>query len=458
MAKDIKEKVHFIAIGGSVMHSLAIALKSKGFDVSGSDDEIYEPSRSRLAKYDLLPVQMGWHPENITPELDAVILGMHARDNNPELKKARDLGLNIYSFPEYIRKLADDKQRIVIAGSHGKTTITAIIMHVLKYANRDFDYVVGAHLDGFENIVKLSDAPIVIMEGDEYFSSALDRTPKFLKYEHHIGLISGIAWDHINAYETVDEYVKQFEIFANATPKAGTLIFCEDDDLAMMIASNEREDVNQFVYNAHPYEVVDGITYLTAFDRKIPLKIFGKHNMLNLNGAKMVLQRIGVQEKTFYDAISSFEGASKRLQLILENNSTAVFLDFAHAPSKVEATTAALKEKYGVRKLTACFELHTFSSLNKKFITNYQDTLKAADEAIIYFNPNNSKQEDHNKLEIKDVENAFNFEHLQIFTDAEALEQNLLSKDWENHNLLMMSSGNFGHLDLKSLAKKIVKK
>ncbi len=456
MAKENKERVHFIAIGGSVMHSLAIALKTKGFDVSGSDDEIYEPSRSRLGKYDLMPHEMGWNPDHITTDLDAVILGMHARSNNPELVKARNLGLNIYSFPEYIRKLSDDKQRIVVAGSHGKTTITAIIMHVLKYAQRDFDYVVGAYLDGFENIVKLTDAPIVIMEGDEYFSSALDRTPKFLKYEHHIGLISGISWDHINAYETVDEYVKQFEIFANATPKAGTLIFCEDDDLAMMIASNERQDVNQFFYNAHPYEVVDGITYLITFDKKIPLKIFGKHNMLNLNGAKMVLQRIGIQENTFYDAIPSFEGASKRLQLIQENSNTAVFLDFAHAPSKVEATTAAIKEKYRKRKLTACLELHTFSSLNKKFINNYQDTLKDADHAIIYFNPESSKQEDHNKLEIEDVEKAFNFEHLQVITSTNELERQLLSQNWENHNLLMMSSGNFGHMDLKSLARKIV--
>ena len=454
MPNNKKERVHFIAIGGSVMHSLAIALKTKGFDVSGSDDEIFEPSRTRLEKYGILPAQLGWHPEQITTDLDAVILGMHARHNNPEL--ASELGLNMYSFPEYIRKLCDDKQRIVIAGSHGKTTITAMIMHVLKYAQRDFDYVVGAQLDGFDNIVKLTDSPIVIMEGDEYFSSALDHTPKFLKYEHHIGLISGIAWDHINAYETVDEYVKQFEMFADATPKAGTLIFCEDDDLAMMIASNQREDVNQLVYNAHPYEVIDGIANLITPDKNIPLKIFGKHNMLNLNGARMVLNRIGILDQTFYEAIASFEGASKRLQLIQENNTTAVFLDFAHAPSKVEATTAAIKEKYHDRRLTACLELHTFSSLNKKFITNYFDTLKDADSAIIYFNPNSAKQGDNDKLEIKDVENAFNFKNLQVMTNVQELEKKLLSQDWENHNLLMMSSGNFGQLDLKALANKIV--
>jgi len=458
MSTPKTQKVHFIAIGGSVMHSLAIALKIKGYQVSGSDDEIFDPSYSRLQAHGLLPKKNGWDPANIKPDLDAIILGMHAKNDNPELEKARELGLNIYSFPEYIRKQTDHKQRIVIAGSHGKTTITAIIMHVLKRAGREFDYVVGAHLDGFENIVKLSDtAPIVIMEGDEYFSSALDKTPKFLKYEHHIGLISGIAWDHINAYETVDEYVKQFEIFADTTPKAGTLIFCEDDDMAMVIASNERTDVNQLHYAEHPYKVKNGNTYLVNGSKEIPIKIFGKHNMLNLHGAKMVLQRIGITEEMFYEAIPSFEGASKRLQLIGENERSAVFLDFAHAPSKVEATTQALKEKYSARKLTACLELHTYSSLNKKFISNYQDTLDAADDACIYFNPENQKQQDENKIDVEDVEIAFNFHLLKVFTDIKKLEQYLLSHSWEDHNLLMMSSGNFSNINLKKLAAQILK-
>ena len=449
------ERVHFIAIGGSVMHSLAIALKNKGYVVSGSDDEFYDPSKSRLAANGLLPEQSGWNADNITPDLDAVILGMHAKENNPEVIKARELGLNICSFPEYIRQQSNDKQRIVIGGSHGKTTITAIIMHVLKYANREFDYVVGALLDGFENIVKLSNAPIIIVEGDEYFSSALDKTPKFLKYEHHIGLISGIAWDHINAYESIDDYVRQFEIFADSTPKAGTLIFCEEDDLAMVIASNERADVNQFHYSAHPYRIKGGQTYLETSQGEVRVNIFGRHNMLNLSGAKLVLQRIGITEQTFYQAIPSFEGASKRLQLVRESSNSAVFLDFAHAPSKVQATTQALKEKYGDRKLTACLELHTYSSLNKKFISNYQDTLNAANQACIYFNPNNQKQQGENKIRVVDVENAFNFKNLKVFTDINELEQYLSDQSWDSHNLLMMSSGNFGNLDLKSLAQKI---
>ena len=451
-----KEKVHFIAIGGSVMHSLAIALKKKGLEVTGSDDNIYDPSKQRLAEHGLLPKEYGWDEKHITEDLDAVILGMHAKDKNPELKKARELGLPIYSFPKFIRKQSDDKQRIVVAGSHGKTTITAMIMHVLKYANRDFDYVVGAHLEGFNNIVKLSDAPIIIIEGDEYFSSALDKTPKFLNYEHHIGLISGIAWDHINAFKTVDEYVKQFEIFADSTPKGGTLIFCEDDDMAMVIASNQRTDVVQIHYPLHPYVIKNEITYLKTETGLVPIKIFGQHNMLNLNGARRLLSRIGINDEIFYEAISSFEGASKRLQLLKENKTTSVFLDFAHAPSKVEATTSAFKERYSKRNLVACLELHTFSSLNKHFINNYQDTLKAADEACIYFNPQNSKQKAESKVDIQDVENAFNFHGLKIFTEVGNLEYYLLEKEWKDSNLLLMSSGHFGDMDLKSVADKIV--
>jgi len=451
-----KEKVHFIAIGGSVMHSLAIALKMKGLDVTGSDDNIYDPSKQRLAAHDLLPKEYGWDEAHITEDLDAVILGMHAKDENPELIKARKLGLPIYSFPEFIRKQSDDKQRIVIAGSHGKTTITAMIMHVLNYANRDFDYVVGAYLEGFDNIVKLSDAPIIIIEGDEYFSSAMDKTPKFLNYEHHLGLISGIAWDHINAFKTVDEYVKQFEIFADTTPKSGTLVFCEEDDIAMVIASNQRTDVTNIHYPVHPYVIKNEITYLKTESGLIPVKIFGKHNMLNLNGARKILSKIGITDEAFYEAISSFEGASKRLQLLKKNKSTSVFLDFAHAPSKVEATTSAFKERYEGKKLVACVELHTFSSLNKNFINNYQDTLCQADEACIYFNPQDNKQKSETKVDIQDVENAFNFHGLKIFTEAEDLEKYLLEKKWANTNLLLMSSGHFGHIDLHSLADKIV--
>jgi UDP-N-acetylmuramate: L-alanyl-gamma-D-glutamyl-meso-diaminopimelate ligase len=456
MSSQKTEKVHFIAIGGSVMHSLAIALKLKGLHVTGSDDNFYDPSRQRLLDNGLLPEYEGWNEANITGDLDAVILGMHAKEDNPELIKAREMEIPIYSFPEYIRKQSDDKQRIVIAGSHGKTTITAMIMHVLNYCNRDFDYVIGAHLEGFNNIVKLSDAPVIIMEGDEYFSSAMDKTPKFLKYEHHMGLISGIAWDHINAYKTVDDYVRQFEIFADATPKGGTLIFCEEDNMAMVIASNQRNDVFQIHYPVHPYVVKNEITYLKTDTGLVPLKIFGEHNMLNLNGARKLLGRIGITDEMFYEAISSFEGASKRLQLLKAGKNTSVFLDFAHAPSKVEATTSAFKERFHKRKLVACLELHTYSSLNKNFISNYQDTLRSADVACVYFNPKNNKQKEDSKIDIQDVKNAFNFNDLKVFTEVGELENFLLSQSWDNANLLLMSSGHFGQMDLRNVAEQIV--
>lgn len=449
------ERLHFISIGGSVMHSLAIALAKKGCSITGSDDEIYDPSRSLLAAHGLLPDKMGWHAEKIHRGLDAVILGMHARPDNPELLAARQLGLPIYSFPEFIRQSAEDKQRIVIAGSHGKTTITSMIMHVLQHHGRSFDYLVGAQVPGFDNIVRLSDAPVIVIEGDEYFSSALDHTPKFLKYEHHIGLISGIAWDHINAYNTFDDYVRQFELFADATPKAGTLIFCEDDNLAMMIASNERTDVNQIHYHVPPYEVINNTCYLIANKQRIPLRIFGRHNMLNLNGARMVLQRLGITEEMFYQAIVTFEGARKRLQLLRENRNTAVFVDFAHAPSKVEATTEALKERFRTRKLTACLELHTFSSLNREFIRQYEDTLAAADHACVFYNPNSKKQAAGTAVGTEDIQEAFRYDGLRVFTDTAEMVRYLGSLNWREHNLLMMSSGNFAQLDLNALAADI---
>jgi UDP-N-acetylmuramate: L-alanyl-gamma-D-glutamyl-meso-diaminopimelate ligase len=449
------ERFHFISIGGSVMHSLAIALSNKGCRITGSDDEIYDPSRSLLSAHGLLPRKMGWHAENIHSGLDAVVLGMHARPDNPELIAARELSLPIYSFPEFIRQSAEDKQRIVIAGSHGKTTITSMIMHVLQHHGRSFDYLVGAQVPGFDNIVRLSDAPVIVMEGDEYFSSALDHTPKFLKYEHHIGLISGIAWDHINAYNTFDEYVRQFELFADATPKAGTLVFCEDDNLAMMIASNERADINQIHYHVHPYEVINNTCYLITNRQRLPLRIFGRHNMLNLNGARMVLQRLGITDDMFYQAIVTFEGARKRLQLLRENRNTAVFVDFAHAPSKVEATTEALKERYRTRKLTACLELHTFSSLNREFIRQYEDTLAAADHACVFFNPNNKKQATGTAVGEDDIQEAFRYDGLRIFTDTADMVRYLRTLNWREHNLLMMSSGNFAQLDLGALAADI---
>lgn len=456
--EEKKEKVHFIAIGGSVMHNLAIALHKKGLEISGSDDEIYEPSYSRLKENGILPEKSGWQPEKITKDLDAVILGMHARADNPELKRAQELGLKIYSFPEYIYQQSQDKQRIVIAGSHGKTTITSMILHVLKYFNKDFDYLVGAGIEGFDLMVKLTkNAPVIIIEGDEYPASPIDKNPKFLHYHHHIGLVSGIAWDHINVYPTFDAYVKEFDRFADMTPKGGTLIYCEEDHLASVICGKERTDVNRIEYKTPKYKIKENITYLDTEQGEIPLQIFGKHNMQNLEAARALLKNIGITNKNFYKAIQSFKGASNRQQLVAENSYTAVFKDFAHAPSKLEATTKAVKEQYKERKLVACFELHTFSSLNKSFLSQYQGCLNNVENAVVYFNP---KTVEHKKLEPitkEDVISGFQRKDLKVFTDSNELQEYLLSLNWKDSNLLMMSSGNFNGLDYKAFAEKILK-
>lgn len=448
---DNYKRIHFVAIGGSIMHNLAIALRNKGLHITGSDDEIYEPSKSKLDNAGLLPPTEGWNPENITDDIDAVIIGMHARPDNPELLKAQELGVKIFSFPEFIYEQSQDKQRIVIGGSHGKTTITSMVIHVLHYFDREFDYAVGASIKGFDNTVKLSDAPIIIIEGDEYLSSPIDPTPKFHKYKHHIGLISGISWDHINVFPTEDEYVKQFEIFADATPKAGSLICCEEDPITSMIASKERADVHAINYKTHPHIIDNGITYLVNGKDNFPLRIFGKHNLQNLNGAKEVLKKIGITEDQFYQAITSFGGASKRMQLLKEDDRSAIFKDYAHSPSKVRATTLALREQYPERDLVACLELHTFSSLTKDFLKEYKGAMKFSYKPIVYFNPATIANKGLDTITAEDISAAFDERSLKVFDNRDDLLDYLQDQNWKDKNLLMMSSGTFDHLDFDKL-------
>lgn len=450
------QRIHFIAVGGSIMHNLAIALKQQGHNISGSDDEIFEPSHTRLSENDLLPNRNGWNPDLITNDLDAVILGMHAREDNPELLKAKELGIKIYSFPDYIYEQSKNKQRVVIAGSHGKTTITAMMMHVLKYFDKDFDYAVGAQLKGFANTVQLTDAPLIIIEGDEYLSSPIDSTPKFLKYQHHIGLISGISWDHINVFETEEDYVRQFEIFADKTPKGGSLAYFEGDSMATMIGSKEREDIKFLPYSAHSSVIENNNTYLLHGKESIALKVFGRHNLENINAAKVVLGRIGISEDEFYEAIQSFEGAQLRMQKVANNTNTTIYRDYAHAPSKVKATTLALKEQYPERELIACLELHTFSSLKKEFLKQYEGTMKYANIPIVYFNPQTIAHKKLDPISKEDVTKAFDVAHLEVFDNKEEMENFLLKQDWGYKNLLMMSSGNFENMDIKALATKII--
>lgn len=453
-------KVHFIAIGGSVMHHLAIALKNKGYEVSGSDDDIFEPSRSKLNAYGLLPELFGWFPEKIHAKLDAVIVGMHAKKENPELLKAKELGLKIYNFPEYIFELSKNKQRIVIGGSHGKTSVTSMLIHVLQYWQKPIDFLVGATANNRTETVKLTDeAAIILLEGDEYPSSPLDPTPKFLHYQQHIGVVTGIAWDHINAYPVYKDYLKQFQLFMEASCKAGTLIYCKEDKVLeeLVKASDIPHDVNLIPYGVHPHTIENGITkLLTDEGGKIPIHFFGEHNLMNVNAALQVALKQGVNAREFYEAISSFEGASKRLELIRENNITKVFRDFAHAPSKLKATVEAVKNQFPESKLVACMELHTFSSLNPEFIDQYRNTMAAADEALVYINPHTMAKKGFKAVNSLDIMHAFDRSDLQFYDNERQLYDDLARSSWNNSILLLMSSGNFNNLDIDSLAEHIV--
>ncbi len=452
------KKVHFIAIGGSAMHNLAIALKLKGYHVTGSDDEIFSPSKERLDKYGLLPEKTGWNTELITPDLDSVIVGMHAREDNPELLKAQELGLKIFSYPEYIYEQTKDKTRVVIGGSHGKTSITSMILHVLNQLGINHDYMVGAQLEGFECMVKLSeDAKIAVLEGDEYLSSPIDRRPKFHLYHPDIALLSGIAWDHINVFPTFENYVEQFQIFVDKIEPNGTIVYYEGDKNVKKVATNAREDVTQIPYNTPDYTIENGTTFLLTENKKYPLLIFGEHNLQNLNGAMQVCKAIGIKSEDFLQAIQSFKGASKRLELVKKDDSFALYKDFAHSPSKLKATTQAVKQQYPSRELIACMELHTFSSLNKAFLSQYKGAMQNADIAFVYFNP---KTLTHKKLENitpEEVKKAFATDNITIYTDSNKLVEDLKKINWNNKNLLMMSSGNFDGIDFEELAERLRK-
>ncbi|MCY7360321.1 MAG: Mur ligase domain-containing protein [Rudanella sp.] len=440
--------IHFISIGGSAMHNLALALQQQGHTITGSDDEIYEPSRTRLAQHGLLPLEMGWFPERIHTRLSCVILGMHARKDNPELARAQELGLTIYSYPEYVYQQSSQKHRVVIAGSHGKTTITSMIMHVLRFHKRVFDYLVGAQVDGFETMVRLTpEAPVIVIEGDEYASSPIDPQPKFIHYQPHIALISGMAWDHVNIYPTWDLYVDQFEMLADAMPRGGILIFDETDDILDVVGQKDRPDVAKVPYGIHPHQIRAGKTVLLAKDgSEIPVLIFGEHNMKNIAGAMAVCDRLGVTEAMFYEAIGSFKGESKRLEKLSETPELVVYRDFAHAPSKVEATTEAVKAQFPDRKLLAAVELHTFSSLNKDFLGQYRHTLKTADSAVVYFNEHTLAIKRLAPISVADVKAAFDHPDLHVFTETADLKTFLDGQREQVGVMLLMSSGTFGGL------------
>ncbi len=436
------------------MHNVALALQAQGSRVTGSDDEIFEPARSRLAAVGLLPSAEGWDESRITADLDAVIVGMHARADNPELLRARALGLRVYSFPEYVFEQSRNKQRIVIGGSHGKTSITSLILHVLRSNNRTFDYLVGAQLAGFDRMVQITpDAPIIIIEGDEYLAAPFDPRPKFHLYQHHIGVISGIEWDHINVFPTQADYVEQFRIFAAQTPKAGALIFDKTDELAQEVCVPSNPDVTYIGYTAHEHTIRDGQTFLVnKKDDEIPIQVFGQHNLRNISAAREVCRLLGIKGKDFYDAVRSFKGAARRLELLAGNASAQIYRDFAHAPSKVRATTRAAREQFPNRRLVAVLELHTFSSLNPAFLPNYAHALDAATEAVVYFNPHVLEHKRLPPLDPAQVQAAFARPDLRVVTDRAALEAYLRPQaPLHETTLLLMSSGTFDGLDVPAL-------
>ena len=445
-------KLHFIAIGGSAMHSLAIALKQKNYTISGSDDAIFEPSKSRLASYGILPERIGWFEENITSDLDAVILGMHAKEDNPELKKARDLGIKIYSYPEFLFEQSKNKTRVVIGGSHGKTSITAMILHVMNYHEKEIDYMVGAALNGLDNPVHLTEEnDFIVIEGDEYLSSALDRRPKFHLYKPNIALLSGIAWDHINVFPSYENYVEQFRIFIDSIVNGGILVYNEEDPEVKELAEATENPIRKHPYNTPEYHMEGDHTILDVPEGELPLEIFGKHNLNNLAGAKWICQHMGIDEDDFYEAIATFKGASKRLEKIAENNSSLIFKDFAHSPSKVAATTAAVKEQFSDKKIVACLELHTYSSLNSEFLKEYKNSLEKADEALVFYSPDAIAIKRLEPVTENQIKEAFQKEDLNVFTTASDFKDKLASLNLENSVLLMMSSGNYGGLDMEEL-------
>ena len=439
------------------MHNMALALHEKGFIVTGSDDEINEPSKSRLQKAGLLPEEIGWFPDKIKGDLNAVILGMHAREDNPELVRARQMGLKIYSYPEYIYEATKDKTRIVIGGSHGKTTITAMILHVMNYLKIETDYLVGAQLEGFNTMVSLTNtSKFAVIEGDEYLASPIDRRPKFHLYKPNIAIISGIAWDHINVFPTFEIYIDQFKKFINLIEPNGSLIYCSEDKVLEEVCKNTTNTkIDKMAYSVPKHEIENGTTSLIVNDQKIPLQIFGNHNLMNLNGARLVCNKIGILNTQFYEAIQSFTGAAKRLELVYKKDTFNFYKDFAHSPSKLKATTDAVKKQFTKRKIIACMELHTFSSLNEEFLSQYKDSMNLADEAVVYFNPHTIAHKKLKEITPEQVHACFNRKDLKVFTKSPEVTDYLKSKKWKDSVLLMMSSGNFDGVDFNVLSKEL---
>lgn len=434
------------------MHSLALALTRKGMDISGSDDAIYGPSFKALQQAGILPEQMGWFPERIHSDVDAVIVGMHAKKDNPELLQAQTLGIPIYSYPEFIARLTAHQTRVVIGGSHGKTTITAMVLHVLKQCQIDVDFLVGAGVEGYAHTVELlGDRDFVLLEGDEYLSSPLDLKSKFLWYKPQIALLSGIAWDHVNVFPTETDYINTFDAFIDSMTPGGTLIYQENDAvLSQLVASNENM-IRKEPYGQAKHHIRAGQCFLDTDEGPIPLQVFGAHNMQNLAGARWICQLMGVDAEDFNHAISSFKGASGRLQLLAAGKSARIFRDFAHAPSKVKATTAAVATQFPEKTLLAGLELHTFSSLTQDFLQQYKHTLQTASQAFVYYDPEALAQKNRPSIAAEVIQEAFDHPNLTVIDTRERLSAFLAQQSAADRIFLLMSSGTFGGVTFDSL-------
>jgi UDP-N-acetylmuramate: L-alanyl-gamma-D-glutamyl-meso-diaminopimelate ligase len=448
----MKGKIHFIAIGGSVMHNLAITLKQLGYEVSGSDDKIYDPSKSRLKKHNLLPKNLGWFPELIDKEIDFIVLGMHAKKDNPELLKALDLDCKIYSYPELIFEFSKSKTRITIGGSHGKTTVSSMILHVLNFYDIKVDYLLGAQIEGFENMVHISDDnDFILIEGDEYLSSPIDNTPKFHKYNSNIAVITGIAWDHINVFPTFENYVSQFEKFIETITDGGVLVFNELDKLVLDTVNKSDKTIRKIGYGKPDFEIVDEVTYIKTSEGNVPLKVFGDHNLSNLSAAKQICALMGVFDDEFFAAIASFKGASKRLETIYRDKNKIIIKDFAHSPSKLKATIDAVKNQFSNKNIIAVYELHTFSSFNQKFIKEYLNSMLSANMKIVYYDNEVLKKRGEFNINEKTIKDSFGSDDLIVISKKSVLEKIMLKINLDNSVLLMMSSGNFSSIDMISL-------
>lgn len=436
------------------MHQLAIALQKKGYNITGSDDEINDPAKSNLAAAGILPAAHGWYPEKITKDLNAIVLGMHAKGDNPELLKAKELGIPIYSFPQYMYEVSKNKKRVVVAGSHGKTTITSMIMHILKEQGVDFDYMVGAKVAGFDSSVKLSEAPIIVLEGDEYPASVEEKKPKIFFYHPHISVLSGIAWDHINVFPTYEIYLAQFETYLKGMEPGASLYYNSEDGEVNKVVATSAQQLKAVPYRMPAFHYENGDAVLDTEEGPVKVSVFGRHNLLNMEAAVAVCMELGIAKADCYKAIASFSGAAKRLEKILEAPGLVAYRDFAHAPSKLKATLDAVREAYPDRELIACFELHTYSSLNEQFLSEYGHSMDSADKAIVHFSHHSIELKGLPNLDTATVKKYFAREDLAVTDDKTKLESAvhaLLTESQKPVCLLLMSSGTFDGIDWNSV-------